>query len=418
MNDMFPSPMRALKARFLPAARQAAPRPAPQEDARREPAAVPPLRPRVEIPVCDPAPDAAAIIELRTRSRHLARQDRWDTLSDEIISSDRERLLTPGGRPIAPLLAEGARADAVRAARTGIARGEARAAQFAISALEVNLEDMPDCPGLSAVLALTHVDMARAWRGAAQLSDLASNRRVPFDAHLAAATELADRFDPFERDMPLWALVRCAVLDGDPQPAQRVADDYEDLIDLNPITPDHMVALGRELLPHRFGTWEAVDLQARRTAARTADIWGLGGYAWVWMGALAGDAGRMSRLDPELFTEALHDIMARHRGDQHMANRLAAFTGMTVAGSSAPGAARARVAESFGWIARDHLRELHPMVWAQAATPGAPGGSEIEKADAFIRGKARALSTIAQHFATEMGNGGRVVFDAEGVRVG
>ncbi len=38
--------------------------------------------------------------------------------------------------------------------------------------------------------------------------------------------------------------------------------------------------------PAAFGSWEMLERQARRTAERTRDLWGAGGYAWVYIGAL------------------------------------------------------------------------------------------------------------------------------------
>ena len=48
-----------------------------------------------------------------------------------------------------------------------------------------------------------------------------------------------------------------------------------------------MRAFGEALLPARYGGYDMLDSEARRTAAHTDDIWGAGGYVWVYLDALA-----------------------------------------------------------------------------------------------------------------------------------
>ena len=379
-------------------------------------ALVPPLRPRVDIPVCDPGPDAEAATRLRARGQFLARQDDWDRLAQEIREAESARALTPGLFAKAALLAEGARTDIKEAVRQAVAEDEARAVRVMLASLEVVREDMPDCPVIALVLALAHVDAAQAWRGTQSLAALPDLNREEYARHMASATALNDLFDPFEHDSPLWATVRCAVLEADPHPRQRVADDYEDLIDLDPGNPHHLSNLGRNLRPSTFGTWEQLDQQARRTAARTADVWGVGGYVWVYYGALCADAGAYRRLDAELFVEGLHDILARH-GSQDMVNRLAAFAGLTLGGPADPASARRRIADCLGWIAQDHLREVHPMIWADAALPPRPLRDTPEDTDPIRRGRMRAISSLAEFYAPALDTGRRLVFEPEGMRI-
>ncbi len=383
----------------------------------RQPAASkarPPLPgPRVQAPVRDPSPEAETRRALIERGRFLARQEAWDALGQEITGADRDRALTKGLHPVAMLLAQGARSDATAAARAAVRKGEPRSVRSIVSALESNLDDSGECPAFAFVVAMTHVDLAAAWRGGARLRDLPPQPRDMHDRHLLAAAELADRYDPFEQDSALWAAVRCAVLEADPAPAQRVADDYEDLIDLAPGVPDHMCALGRDLLPRRFGSYEALDLQARRTALRQADLWGAGGYAWVFLGALEQDLGAFRRLDAEFFCEGLHDILDRHP-NQHLINRLAAFTALSLSGPAPDDSVQGRVRDAFGWIVQDHLRELHPVIWATAPMPGRGARVELEDEDLSARGVARALLAIAEHFGPQLADGEKVVIGPEG----
>ena len=379
-------------------------------------AAVPPLRPRVEIPLCDPAPEQEARDVHRARGRFLARQDAWDDLGHEICRADRHRALTPGLTPVARLLAEGARADLVSAACGAVARGEPHVARTALASLEVNLDETPDCPALAYVVARAHLDVARAWRGASQPHQLAPQRREAYDRHMRSATDLVDMFDPFEFDSALWAGVRCDVLETDPRPSQRVADDYEDYIELCPMDPGALMALGRDLLPSRFGTWEVLESHARRISGLCYDVWGAGGYAWVYIGALEREVRALRRMDVELFVEGLHEILARHP-TQHMANRLAAFAGMTIVRGDMPRQDADRLVDCFGWIVQDHMRELHPVIWAEAPLPGSALPAEIEEGDMVKRGKARAITTLAQYYAAPLEAGRRLVFTEDGLRI-
>lgn len=385
--------------------------PAPKRGARQ---GLAPLRPRVDIPVRDPCPETAARDKHLSRGRFLARQEAWDELGAELRAADREGLLTPGLVPVAMLLARGARSDVVYAAQGAVQRMEPRPARAVLGAVDIAMEEQPDCPAIAYVAAMAHVDVAQAWRGASKPGALSPQRRDAYDWHMGRATALADSYDPFECESPAWAEVRCAVLEAAPNPAVRGADDFEDLIDLAPLAVDHYAALGRAMRPSAFGSWEVLDQQARRTAERTRDLWGTGGYAWVYIGALEVDAGAERRLDPELFAEGMHDILAR-RPDQHMANRLAAFAGLTMGGPSEVGSPRRRIADCLGWIAQDHLRELHPRVWAHAPMPGRADHAETEAEDMVRRGRIRAMSSLAEFYAPALDSGRRLVFGPEGM---
>ena len=404
IRNLFPS-VRAVSARFSP--RSAAPVVAavPEAPAHRHPP--------VEIPVCDPGPDALACERRRARGQFLARQEDWEQLATEIATAEAERRLTPGLRSAAALLAEGARRDMTVAIAEAVARGKPREVQAAVAALEPLLAEMPACPVIAQVVAMVHVETARAWRAARDTNAPAIDREAAFARHMATATRLNDRFDPFELQSPLWAVVRCAVLEADPAPQDRVADDFEDLIDLDPGNPWHMWQLGKALRPARFGSWEQLDAQARRTAARTGDLWGNGGYAWIYLGALCEEAGAFARLDAELFVEGLHDILTRHP-TQDMANRMAALVGHTLGGPTRAGSTRRRVADCLGWIAQDHLRELHPQVWAEV--PERRSGGKLGRR-AAAPGEARALDCLAEFYGPALEAGRRVQFGPDGMRM-
>lgn len=377
---------------------------------------IPPLMPRLVIPMCDRTEDVRAHNRFFEQGQFLSRQESWAELGELIRNFDQRRVTTPGGTPVAAVLAAGARADAVEAAVAAVHRLDDSGARDTLLALEDILEDNSEDHGVALVVALAHIDIGWAWRGESWGTELPPLNKGGFYSHFDAATRIIDHFDPFELDAPTLAAARCALLAAERRPDQRVADDYEDLIDLDPASPGHMRAMGMHLLPRWFGNYEQLELQARRTAARTIDLWGAGGYTWVYLDALALDDGAFHLLDPELFIEGMCDILALHPG-QHTANQFAAFTGQALSGWSEPASTRARVAGCFDWIARDFLREVHPVVWMQEVTPVLHPSALPSDRDAQRKGRVRALSALAEHFAPQIRAGNRVVFDADGVSV-
>ncbi|KMK67863.1 hypothetical protein [Puniceibacterium sp. IMCC21224] len=357
------------------------------------------MSPDVVIEIRDQTTEEIERRRYLAQGQFLARQENWAELGRLIRTFDTRRLTTPGGTPMAELLAEGARADAVGAACDAIILGDAKAAEAPLRQLDDMLSELCEDHGVALVVARAYMEVGLFWRGEEPGDTMPVAQQAAFQIHFRTAYNILERFDPFELDAPSLAAARCALLVAETQPALRVADDYEDLIDLDPQSPRHMRAMGLHLLPLLYGNHEALELEARRTVARTLDIWGAGAYVWVHLDALSRDPDAFRRLDAEFFAEGLHDIVER-RPDQHTVNVLAAFTGYTLAGTPAPNPdaarpqdqARARVARCFDWIARDHLTEVHPLVWAQAADPD----GVHRPCDGPLCGRDRALTALAR----------------------
>ncbi len=379
------------------------------------PGNTPPRAPNLSIETCESTPEVRETARYFAQGQFLARQDDWTELGRLIRTFDHQRVTTSGGTPVSDVLALGARADAVDSGRDAVRRGDVHGAHAPLAALEQIYADHARDHGIGVVVALAHIDLGWTWRGEGWAQDIPAARLAAFHAHFRAASGIIDRFDAFELDAPSVAAARCALLAADLRPSQRVADDYEDVIDLDPESPRHMRSFGNHLLPRWFGSYEELELQARRTVARTRDVWGVGAYAWVHFDALAVDPGVFRRLDAELMVEGLHDILAR-RPDQHTVNLLAAQTGLTLARATAPGSARARVCGCFDWIVRDHLREVHPIVWA-AALPHAGAPPRAGCVETVARGRARALSTLAEHFAPEIRRDRKIRFAPDGLHI-
>lgn len=377
---------------------------------------------RIQVPLRRRSQEAAECDGIRDLARALVRQDDWEEIARLVIRAEARRAVTAGGRSIAALLAEGAREDAVLPGIVG--PGAALGPDEAMDMLEQALGDHPDSWPVAAIVALAHIDVGWAWRGDGWTEDVPPLHLARFANHLARAAAILDGFDPFTTDAPLLAAARCALLTGREMPEDRVADDFEDLIDLDPRNPTHMKALGVALLPRWSGSYARLEREARRTADRTRDIWGTGGYAWVCFHAICVDDGVLEFVDPDLFLGAVADILD-HRGDAHTANLWAGFLAVTLRGRSQRGRlgpraieSRARIAAGLGFVVHHHLHEVHPLVWAEAAQRFVPRPGPVSARRAEARGRDLAMHALARVFATEVDAGLTVTLTPEGPRLG
>ncbi len=371
-----------------------------------------------------PCPDPT--LEDRTRDAHqnralrLVRQEDWKTLSALIAEADAARTLTPGGMSVAELLAFGARADVVLAVEHALLhRSPPQDAPVlsGIEALEHVLEEHKDDYVIGCIVAQAHIDLAWSWRGIGWDVEIAPRNREAFDAHLARAEDIIASFKGRPEGSALMASASCILLRGKHFSTKIVADRYEALIDLNPQNTASLRALGSHMLPRWYGSYGALELEARRTAVRLKPHWGAGGYAWVMFDAICVDDEACARLDLEFFIEGLRDILNR-RPDPHTANLLAAYCantmGQAFSGNDSADHIRAQIAKCAEWIVREHLTELHPMIWAHAAQ-GFANNLRVASAQRFAAaGYDDALRIISGIFKREISEGKQIVFTDQG----
>lgn len=350
------------------------------------------------------------------RAQWLVRQERWEEMAALLHDADENREMTPGGMPVAELMAFGARADVILAAEHALFDGKPASdapLMAGIEALEHVLADHFKSHVIAAIVAQAHMDIGWAWRGTGWDGDVPARNRTAFEAHFDRAEEI---LAPFEKDTagsPLLAATRCALLGGSGADARMVADRYERLIDLNPENPRPMRAMGNHLLPRWHGSYDQLELEARRTAARTEETWGAGGYTWVQFDAISCDARACANLDLPFFIEGLRDILER-RPDPHTANLLASYCASAI-GQAAPsedaaGEVRAEIADCARWIVRDHMTELHPLLWAHAAR-GFDNNLRVRSPSRFAAsGREEAMRIITGLFQREIEAGKRVIF--------
>ncbi len=378
------------------------------------------LSKRILLPSLPVSDEEMARVTHQDRGQKLARQEMWQELSKQIQYADDCRLSTPGGEIASMLLAFGARSDVVAAAEDAIADG-APPDPAGIEALEDVQAEYYGDPYCALVVAMAHVDIGWAWRNAAgqgtQKKEICQQKWLK---HFNRARDILAPHDGIELDAPSLAAAQCALTAAFRQKEHRVADDYEKLIDLDPDGHRHMRALGQHLLPAYFGNYESLELEARRTASRTGDVWGDGAYAWVYFDALAVDRGALDLLDADFFADGIRHILEAKK-DQHIINLWAAFCAVTMAPDpdnrllGRAEATRQRLHNCLDWILSDYLQELHPLIWSQALlspglTPALPSRRAL-----INKGRQTALRIIATRFADELAQGNSIAFSTAGM---
>jgi len=102
------------------------------------------------------------------------------------------------------------------------------------------------------------------------------------------------------------------------------------------------------------------------------------------MGALNHDLGAIEKMDTDLFLDSMLDIFER-RTDQHTINYYAAFVSLTLGDHSKRKDSktlrrkRHKILEDVDYIFEEHLNEIHPLLWYDAAVtvnPNLPNGDE------------------------------------------
>lgn len=375
----------------------------------------------LSIPCPDPTTETRLRDAQHLRAQRLVRQESWQVLAHLIRHADDAKTMTPAAMPIADLIAYGARADVVASAEHALFEqdhGPATQLLPGVEALEFVLSEYPQDPYIAGIVAQTHMDVGWLWQktGASQEAETTLQGRTAFSAHFERAAEIMLPFAAQMKRSPYLASVGCALLAGQSVSARALADKYEHLIDLNPANPSPMRALGTYLLPRWRGSHGTLEVEARRTAARTEKTWGAGGYTWVMSGAVADDAEACGGLDTDFFFDGLRDILS-HRNDPHTVNLLAAFCAISMAeptGDEAADAVRAQICAQAGWIVRDHLTELHPLIWAHAAR-GFDNASPIRSPQRFAaHGRSEAMQALSALFASELDAGQQITFTDQG----
>lgn len=395
----------------------------PLETARRQTGstcAPAPLKRALTIPCNDPTGEDRARDLIQSTALGLARQEAWDMLAQRMRAQDAICAKTDGGMPVTELMAFGARADVVAAVEHALISGvpEKDAPLLdGVEALEMVLAESQNDPMIAAIVAGAHVDIGWAWRGSGWAIEVPMRNRDAFTAHFDRAAEIIAEHDAAALQSPLLAATKCAINAGQGADIDIKVNDYIVWSNLDLRNTRAMRMMGGHLLPRWNGSYARLEREARQIAGHTHDVWGSGAYTWVMMDAISVDTEACARLDLDFFIEGLRDIL-RFSHDQFIVNYLAAYCANTMGdaptGHDEADYIRARIAEEAVWIVRDHLRELHPVIWAHAAR-GFDNTLRVRCRDRFAAsGYADALRYLSDVFRRELAAGKRVVFTPEG----
>ena len=378
-----------------------------------------------QIPIRTDCTETARRMALHEQGQFLARQDRWGELSNLMQQTDQAQSKTTGGLAEAEVLAFGARADVINAVEHALSEPGAETERSlddkvllsGVMSLEALRRDHADDPYITTLVALAHIDIAWIWRTNA--SDAGSGelylRRAM--AHFDRAAALLAPLRNNESQSPFILAALCALYSGQSEDCLQVADAYAALIDYDPRCHRHIRGLGLQMLPRANGSYAALELEARRVAVRTQSTWGAGGYTWTYFDAIAIDDQACARVDVKFFLDGIQDILCADPS-QEMINMLTAYCTVTLQkewGSSEPAdQTRQEIAQSACWLARNHMRELHPLIWAHAAK-GFDNSARVPSLNRFAaHGKAQALECLASIFQEEISSGHRVAFTKNG----
>ncbi|WP_226892675.1 hypothetical protein [Phycobacter azelaicus] len=365
----------------------------------------------------------AACSALQEEGQFLARQERWQELSERLAAADAASHSTPCGMPEAELLAYGARADVVNAVEHALSDGapwDQRQLIDGIMALEAIRKDHRSDPYLTALIAFAHIDIGWLWRGPGLEEPPSRVHLRRCAAHFERARVLLAKLSDQPSDSAFLAAADCSLFSAQKAGTLHVADAYARLIDLAPRNHRPMRALGLQMLPRCSGSYAALELEARRTAARTEDIWGAGGYTWVYFDALTTDPEASGHVDTKFFVDGLRDIL-NHVPSQAMANLLSAYCAVALGGAQLNGKSartpREEIATAADWLIRDHLREVHPLIWAHAGQ-GFDNNARVKSLRRFsARGQAQATEFIAQIFREELSRGQKIAISPDGLHM-
>ena len=352
------------------------------------------LQGRVLVPILPRAPEAELWDRVISAWSVAAAEDRWGELLAALRLADQARTGAPGGRRLAALVSEGARAALAACLR----RRDWPAALVEIDRLAAVQAAHPEDYAAAHLLARGHLDYGWARRSAEPGPGLPREVWQEFLDHTALAEAALDPFDPLEEMSPLLAGSRYLLVRGIEDGDAMCRDWYEDWSDLDPTNPEPHMTHAVHLLPHWFGSLASFGAEALDAARRTRHSSGAAAYALFHLSAAESLGDLPPHFDLDLFLMGLTDFY-QATGCQYRANIVAAaLTDLhhSLSQDAKPGSPRLRlVEETLSQHLRENLREFHVSAWDN-------GESCIEY----------ALSHV---FARDLAKGARIHLGPEGM---
>ena len=310
-------------------------------------------------------PDAEARAEVLTTVARAIARDNWSALGQEVGGWEEDLRMTPSGKRFHEIAAEACLAP-LEETLDRMKRDELSAldpARLLVRGFEQRHRADPGNPALAAIAARASLILADNCHADFWPDHLRSAawRRHAF--HTLQAETILGRFDAVSYMSPLLAEAAWRLALGMPDGDRRIDAAFQDWIDLDPSNPAIYEAHMPLLLLEGVGSPEAVLEEAERAEARTADTLGRGGYALAML-PLLDDGEQVIRalIDDERMAEAMVDL-ASHSATQAEVNWIAGRLLREVEDSTGVRADFYRGA--FEKVARSHLVELYPHVWAR-----------------------------------------------------
>lgn len=296
----------------------------------------------------------------------MAEASEWDDLLDALRFADQSRTVASGGKRVATLISEGARAELDRT----IARKDWAACQAELLRFEAVCAINPKDYVAAHLLAQAHIDLACAKRGAATVGQLSREMWAESAAHFDAAEDILAVFDPIEELSPLLAATRYMLVRGIEDGRSLCRDWFEDWCDLDPEDADVHAAHAIHMLPHWFGSLASFDKEARKATTMTEGVTGNAAYAIFHLTAASVLGDLPEGMDLELFLEGLADYQTA-TGCQHRANVAASLLTEMVHSYRLQGPSKAyqltKVRAALSDVLWNRLTEVHLSSWESGA---------------------------------------------------
>ncbi|MBD3677360.1 MAG: hypothetical protein HUJ27_03050 [Rhodobacteraceae bacterium] len=340
--------------------------------------------------------DAHETAKIRDAALAFMAEDRWEELAEMYRDAEQSLEKTPQGSRHYQIVLN----VALHEVRGAIAGQTGAHPADMLERLEGVHLAHPENYALALFAARGHLDLGWAYRGSGCADDVSEAAWKRMMEHYERATEILDGFDAEELRSPGIAAAIHVIARQAPDNTmlKRV---YEVWHALDPANVDIYQQHAFHLLPRWGGTYEEVELAARRAAATTNDMMGMGAYALFYGEALSEEPGLMEVADPALFREAVNDYLASKPDHVVVNTQLKRATEMMT--SAYMDAELEALAQPWRMMARDLCRDiiqkhLHAVV------------HEIWNGDA-----SDALYAVAAVFREEIEAGNTLEFSDEGM---
>lgn len=324
---------------------------------------------RIRVPMVKNGEERDAYFAFAGEFEPLLEQPRWPELLQRLRDCEQSRSLFPSLDRHYLAAMEGALGPLERAIEQGAPAANASLALYR----SIHLTH-PENHLAAALYARALCLVGWLYRGSGFVQETDPAHLEKFaELHDQAATVLAP-FDAIEADSPILAMACYQLVKGLPDGGQQLSRRYDDWARLDPDCLNILDEHGFLLLPRWFGTYDEIEVEARRAAARCDATIGNGAYAVFWLAAVRCEVWLLSRIEIDMFCDGIRQLL-NHASSQKLANGIAcgvfhlsrAVTDMTGKSLHQDEGPRLRLRALLGEIYRDHICEIQQSEWDVSA---------------------------------------------------